>query len=162
MNIQELIKLQSELKTNLEKTENSISTMLLSYHKKLTDADFYKEYVFNQTGKTLEKMFFISIHSLPYQSHGDGDGIRIKFKVKSGKLNLIYTCTYTQDTPCLISIPLDLFDCDADVIKTTLQKQISESKENYRIRKEQQDKDRKKQDIANLKLQLKNLENTPI
>lgn len=105
---------ETELQTKIRQQKEKIRLVNLAYHKKLIAADFYTRYKFyGNSGKTLNTMFNLGSMGgmwLPEADHGDGDYIRIKFKVVGGDLNLVYQCSYNKESNCsLIRLALNLF-----------------------------------------------------
>lgn len=135
----------TEQELSVAKLKEKKEQIFIRYHTILKEAGFYDNYIFYNIGKTLQKMFNISAWSnrLPYQYHGDGDYIRIKFKAESGKLILLYYCTYESGQYTrLISIPLDLFELeDKTQLQNFLEKHYIESEQTHlRLLREKQQK----------------------
>lgn len=109
----ELEKQMAELDAKIERNKYAYTQNALVYHKLLIKLDFYKRYIFYSKGGPLNKMFNLGSMGgswLPESDHGEGDYIKILFKVNNDKLNLLYRCSYDQGDVSLIRIPLTLFD----------------------------------------------------
>ncbi len=140
--VKEVNEIQSEIVT-LEKrkkdveneilaVKNRIKDIYLKYHNVLIQAGFYSNYMHFNSNKTLAEKFYISKYNLPYSDHGEGDYIRIKFKLSGLSLNLIYQCSYEPNNEqSLIRIPLNLLLDDNPDLKTFLDNHNSEALETH-------------------------------
>jgi len=156
MKIIELIKKKYALQRDLDSVNEELESSYLAYHKKLIDAGFYTE--FEVDGEPLDKFFYIRPYSLPEKDQGEGDYIRITFCIGSDGMDIDYECSYRREENLTIaSIPFELLDSELETLKSALFDMNKEAKEKSRLNKIAYEAKQKKQQIANLKLQLKNL-----
>lgn len=157
MKIIDLLTKQAELTTQLSKANAEIDQCYLEYHKRLIDAGFYNHYTLNG-GELLEKIFWIRPYALPYSDQGEGDYASVEFIINGNNLDLEYQVTWQRNAGThLLSIPLNIIEGDVLEFSNWLLPVIEEQQSKIKQKRAEQDEAKRKQDIANLKLQLKNL-----
>jgi hypothetical protein len=153
------LKVQEDaIKKAVKVKKGELLAELFNYHKILIDVLFYDNYKMFSHAKSLKQMFNLGSWTswLPYADHGEGDYVKIDFKVSSGKLNLVYKCSYRKENNCsLIRIPLDLFTEDK---REELIIFLNESYATAQKIREGILNDAKKKEIAELKDKVKLLE----
>lgn len=120
-NQSELDRQMEELNAKIERNKYAYTQNALVYHKVLLKLKFYKRYIFySKSNKPLNTMFNLGSMQgswLPEADHGEGDYVKILFKVNNDKLNLLYRCSYEQGDVSLIRIPLELFDQEDKLVE---------------------------------------------
>lgn len=106
--IVELEKRKSDIEKEISEVKSRIKAINLKYHKRLIEVDFYKNYILFEYSKSIDEKFYINPYNLPYSDHGEGNYIRIRFKISGLQLNLLYECSYNNSDRSLIRIPLNL------------------------------------------------------
>jgi len=154
--IKQLMAKQSALAIEKTLVEQEIDAIIIAYHGKLIACYFYELYVLD--GKSLDKTFYIRPNSLPYQDHGEGDYIRITIEVDGNSIEIGYECSYGYGkNHTLLTIPLEIMDGELTTIEEFVFTEIDTKNKLASEAKLKADEETKKQQIANLKLQLKNL-----
>lgn len=117
-NQSELEKKLADIEEQIERNKYAYKQAALYYHKILIKLEFYKRYILYPGNKALNTMFNLGSMQgswLPEADHGEGDYIKIIFKVDGDRLNLLYKCSYEQGDKSLIRIPLILFEQEEEL-----------------------------------------------
>lgn len=117
-NQSELERKLADIEGQIERNKYAYEQAALHYHKILIKLEFYKRYILYPGNKPLNTIFNLGSMQgswLPQANHGEGDYIRIIFKVDRDRLNLLYKCSYERGDKSLIRIPLILFEQEVEL-----------------------------------------------
>ena len=156
MKITELINKKTALTAELANASRLVDECYISLHERLIKAGFYDTYIYDNS--PLSGMFWIVPYRLPYSDQGEGDYHAIDLILNGTDLEVEYQVSYNNNRNCtLLTIPLNIIEGDYNYFKEWLDITINEKMDAYKKQITVQNEAKRKQDIANLKLQLKNL-----